>query len=726
MNLLLKQKISTKLIISFLIVALLAGIVGFFGLTGMSSMMERHKKMYLNNFIGLEHLATINSAILTARGDIRSAIDTKLSAKRSKFIKSIRTNSKIADNAASLYAQKELNGEYKILFDEFQQNWGEYKNIREEVIRLILSFSDEQAQDILSSTAREYLSRSREALDKLINVSVEEAAIIDKEIDSYSSNARLLVFIVMIMSVVTALGLGFFISKLISNPINELVRATQRIIHGEIDVMVEVKTKDETGKLAENFNLMVEKISQHLQYLDILPTPVMLIDTAFNIQYMNKSGAELLGKNRTEIIGQKCYDNFKTGDCKTDKCSCAQAMKHNFIKTEETIANPNGKSLPIIYTGAPLKDKYGKNIGALEYVVDVSEIKNLQNYITNKTKEMLVEMDKFAEGDLTVSLPIGKDDDIGKLFKGFNISVKNFAELIHSVIENVQVAASAATQISASAEQMAAGAQEQSSQANEVASAIEEMTKTIIETSKNAADASKNAKVSSEQANTGVVKIKETKYGMDKITASAEHTGKIIGTLVNKTDQIGEITQVIDDIADQTNLLALNAAIEAARAGEQGRGFAVVADEVRKLAERTTKATKEIAETIRAIQKEAKEADSAMTDASESVASGIELTGQVELVLSRILESVKDVSYQIDRVASASEEQSSASEQITKNVEAINTVTQESASGIQQIAGAAENLNKLTINLQNLVSKFKIDNSKSAFYVRTNGKLITN
>ncbi|MCU7514674.1 MAG: hypothetical protein HF300_19100, partial [Ignavibacteria bacterium] len=183
----------------------------------------------------------------------------------------------------------------------------------------------------------------------------------------------------------------------------------------------------------------------------------------------------------------------------------------------------------------------------------------------------------------------------------------------------------------------------------------------------------------------------------------------IVASLSKRTEQIGEITQVIDDIADQTNLLALNAAIEAARAGEQGRGFAVVADEVRKLAERTTKATKEIADTIMSIQLEAREADSSMNDAKQAVEEGMKLTEEVSEVLGEILGGARKTTDVVLQVAAASEEQSSAAEQISKNIEGISSVTQQSAAGTEQIARAAEDLNRLTVNLQGLVSRFKLE-----------------
>ena len=211
---------------------------------------------------------------------------------------------------------------------------------------------------------------------------------------------------------------------------------------------------------------------------------------------------------------------------------------------------------------------------------------------------------------------------------------------------------------------------------------------------------------------------------MNRIAEVVRKSAETVQALGKSSDQIGEIVQVIDDIADQTNLLALNAAIEAARAGEQGRGFAVVADEVRKLAERTTKATKEIATMIKQIQKDTSGAVESMEEGTKEVEVGKQLAEKAGKSLQEIIHGAEQVVDIVTQVAAASEEQSSAAEQISKNIESISSVTQESASGIQQIAHASEDLNRLTLNLQELVARFKVDESGSKLAVRQNGKLV--
>ncbi len=537
---------------------------------------------------------------------------------------------------------------------------------------------------------------------------------VDKEYYGIQQN----IYLILGMLITALITFSFIFSKKLVKPIYQLKEASDKVAQGEMNVHVDFISNDEIGKLAGSFNSMAEKIATQIQYLENIPTPVMIIDNDFNIQFMNKKGAEIVGKNHKEVVGQKCYDNFKTGDCKTENCALYKAMKRDNIFSQETIARPNGYELPILYTGAPVKNRGGKIIGAVEAITDIREIKEMQNYLTRSTKKMMLAMEQFEKGNLTITVSPEKDDDIGRLFKGFNKTVSNMKQIIETVKDAVESITQSSTEISASTEEMSIGGQEQSNQTNEVAAAVEQMTRTILETTRNAGTASENVKKAGLTAVEGGKVVEETVTGMKRIAEVVSRAAETVKQLGNSSNQIGEIVQVIDDIADQTNLLALNAAIEAARAGEQGRGFAVVADEVRKLAERTTKATKEIALMIKQIQSDTSEAVNSIEEGNSEVKKGREMANKAGESLKEIINASNKVVDDVNQVASASEEQSVTAEQISKNIEAINSVSHENASGIAQVARSAEDLNRLTENLQNIINRFKVDTGETTdFYL---------
>jgi methyl-accepting chemotaxis protein len=212
----------------------------------------------------------------------------------------------------------------------------------------------------------------------------------------------------------------------------------------------------------------------------------------------------------------------------------------------------------------------------------------------------------------------------------------------------------------------------------------------------------------SETAREGGAIVEDTLSRMRSIADSVRETAHKVQELGARSDQIGKIVGVIDDIADQTNLLALNAAIEAARAGEQGRGFAVVADEVRKLAERTTKATKEIAEMIEAVQGETRTAVEKMRSGTVQVEAGVEMTSKAGSSLNDIIDQAEHVGEMVTHIATAATEQSSATEPVNANMDQINRLASESADGAQQSAKACEQLSSLALELQSIVGRFTL------------------
>ncbi len=313
-----------------------------------------------------------------------------------------------------------------------------------------------------------------------------------------------------------------------------------------------------------------------------------------------------------------------------------------------------------------------------------------------------------GEGDLTKRLDADSKDELGEVSRWFNIFVEKLHGIISTISDTTHQVASASTQLNATAQMMATGSEEVSAQAGTVATAGEEMSATSGDIAQNCQYAAEGSQQACAAAVSGAKVVDETIAVMNSITVRVKNSARAVESLGSRSDQIGEIVGTIEDIADQTNLLALNAAIEAARAGEQGRGFAVVADEVRALAERTTRATKEISGMIKAIQQETKGAVTAMEEGVSEVAKGSEMAARSGRALEQILDQINSVTAQIAQVATAAEEQTATTSEISNNMQQITDAVSQTASGSMESAAAAEQLSGLADNLRNVVGQFKL------------------
>ncbi|MDD2271295.1 MAG: methyl-accepting chemotaxis protein [Desulfuromonadaceae bacterium] len=315
---------------------------------------------------------------------------------------------------------------------------------------------------------------------------------------------------------------------------------------------------------------------------------------------------------------------------------------------------------------------------------------------------------QIASGDLTGQAECQSGDETGQLI----VAMNGMTDRLHGIVSQVSATsakvADAAATLHTTSSRIATGAEEVAAQAATAATAGEEMSATSGDIAQNCQLAAEGAQRASETAQGGAAVVDATIAVMGQISERVQESAKTVESLGERSDQIGAIIGTIEDIADQTNLLALNAAIEAARAGEQGRGFAVVADEVRALAERTSRATREIGDMIKAIQGETRGAVTAMEQGVSQVEAGTVEASRSGEALGDILQQISDVAMQVNQIATAAEQQTATTSEISQNMSQIMDVVQTTSEGAHESAQGAARLNDYAEELQRLVQQFRL------------------
>ena len=491
-------------------------------------------------------------------------------------------------------------------------------------------------------------------------------------------------------------------------------------IEGKLTIRADAaKHKGDFRTIVEGVNATITRL---VALLDNMPAPAMIIDNDFNVLYMNELGAKVGGKNPAQVAGTKCYEHFRTGDCRTQNCACYRAISSGIEAKGETDAHPMvGVDLDITYTGVPIKDRNGKVIGAFEVVTDLTAVKKaarlakkIADFQENETTKLVSGLRRLAKGDVNFALatePCDADtrevkqtfdaiaeavnssvqatrsiSEAAKLIAGGDLTIEikersaedelmlalhAMIQKLNEVVGEVKSAAdnvaSGSQQLSASAEQMSQGASQQAAAAEEASSSMEEMSSNIKQNADNAIQTEKIAATSATVAQEGGKAVLQTVAAMKQIA------GKI---------------SIIEEIARQTNLLALNAAIEAARAGEHGKGFAVVASEVRKLAERSQKAAAEI---------------------SGLSSSSVEVAEKAGEMLNKMVPDIQKTAELVQEISASCREQDSGAEQINKAIQQLDQVIQQNASASEEMSSTAEELSSQAEQLQSSIAFFRID-----------------
>ncbi|CAI8782666.1 Methyl-accepting chemotaxis protein McpQ [Pseudomonas sp. IT-P395] len=314
---------------------------------------------------------------------------------------------------------------------------------------------------------------------------------------------------------------------------------------------------------------------------------------------------------------------------------------------------------------------------------------------------------RIAKGDLTVQAKSNRKDELGDLQNAMQDMAQNLNTLVQGIGNGVTQISTSAEKLSAMSEQTSAGVRQQKSEVDQVATAMHEMASTVQEVARNTTDASAAATLADQQARHGSTVVKQATLQISELAAAIEALGGAMNVLSQDSEQIGKVIDVIKAVAEQTNLLALNAAIEAARAGEQGRGFAVVADEVRSLAQRTQDSTKEIEALIVTLQQGAQAASTLMASSRERTLDTVVLAQKAELAITEINQSIGTIQEMSLQISAAAEQQSAVADEINRSIVSVRDVADQSAVASEESAAATVELASLGQDLQRMTAHFR-------------------
>jgi len=335
-------------------------------------------------------------------------------------------------------------------------------------------------------------------------------------------------------------------------------------------------------------------------------------------------------------------------------------------------------------------------------------IRKLVGNLLGNIRSATISAELIAAGDLTKEVSSNGNDEMARLIKALDVMRNNLHDMVADMGNSSSQLAAASEELTAVSNESKHNINIQQSEVEQAATATNEMTSTIQEVAKNAASASEAAMTASESTVEGKQVVQKTVESIGDLAEDIEKASNVIHELESHSEKIGGVLDVIKNIAEQTNLLALNAAIEAARAGEQGRGFAVVADEVRTLASRTQESTTEIESMVDQLQNGARESVAVMVTSREKATKTVEQANAAGTALHSITESVSLISDMNTQIATAAEEQSSVADEINRNITSINDLGKETSTGANETSSACEELAQLAASLQNLIDRFKV------------------
>jgi methyl-accepting chemotaxis protein len=667
------MKIGMRLGLGFGIAAVLMGIIVFLSLYRLGAigssinvlLSDKFPKVIMSNDI-------IDNANIVARSLRNILLLDKASDIETEFKKIEEARKTVTEKLEKLKGILTTE-KGKELFMAIVDTRTVYLIAMDETIKLVREGKKKEATETLMKKVRPAQQVFFNAIDRFIHFQTSLMEQEGKHADVLYMSTRNLIIALGAIVLVLMAGAALCITRSIAKPIAECVNVAQKVAAGETDMVIEVKGTDETGVLMGSLKEMVERIR------------VLVMDA----DMLSKAGVE--GRLATRADASKHQGDFKK-------------IVQGVNDTLDAVIGP-------LNVAADYVDKISK--GEIPsritdtYNGDFNEIKNNLNHMINYLNEISDAAKKVAQGDLTATVtPRSEKDVLGNAFARMFLNLRQLAHQMQQATENINTST---LNISSATSQQAATVTEQAASVAETTATVEEVRQTADQSSERAQAVSEMAVNALGVTERGLQAVLKNEEGMFNLKEQVRNIAETILALSEQTQQIGEIIASVNDISDQSHLLALNAAMEAARAGEAGRGFAVVAGEVRNLAEQSRQATAQISGILSEIQKSANTAVMVTEQGTKSAETGMSLAQTTGESIRVIREHTQQMATAAQQIAASSRQQLTGMDQITRAMENINQAAVQTQGGMQQAESATLKLNELAKQLAAILQQYRID-----------------